>query len=116
MYIYEVTIGRNVNGEPMSEYQFEQFVGDALLHLWELFQATKRTDAYGWDNPEYVATIERHNGIGLWEGKAEESTKLTLLSEYPMTHLNGFREQLSELARMYGQDAIALTIGESELC
>ena len=63
-------------------------------------------------------TFEVHYGKGVWEGVEEESAKITLLAEFELDErgLSTLRNYLSENARQYGQDAIALTIGTSELC
>ena len=60
--------------------------------------------------------IETHYGKGTWDGVEEESAKISVLSDQPLTHLSYLRQALANLAEEYGQDAIALTIGTSELC
>lgn len=116
MYSYTATIGRNVPatnpnpmhaGKPMTLTTWEQFVEDVkadMLTVSNNYQAG-------------VATMEIHRGKGIWDGVEEESAKITLLLDeaLPKDHVNQMRRYLSELARQYGQDAIALTIGESEL-
>lgn len=64
----------------------------------------------------YTGTLEQHLGIGYWQGIPEESAKITLLVENSLNVNTGYiRVNLERLARTYDQDAIALTIGESEL-
>lgn len=72
---------------------------------------------------EYTATIGRnvpdtHDQRDDVTGVEEESAKITLRrsAEASPEMLSELRRLLSENARRYGQDAIALTIGTSELC
>lgn len=109
MYSYTATIGRNYsNTMPMPLAHWEQFVAD----VGEDMRATAETSNYGAD-----MTLEVHRGMGVWQGVEEESAKITLLVEEPLTDdaLNTLRHYLTENARFYDQDAIALTIGQSEL-
>ena len=122
MYSYTATIGRNVpdmhdqrddvTGQriqvPMSDEQWATFVEDVKADM-----ASTYADLY-LDGAE--RTFEVHYGKGVWEGVEEESAKITLLSDQPLTHLSYLRQALANLAEEYGQDAIALTIGTSELC
>lgn len=121
MHVYAVTIGRNapvtdpslpqyddVTGEriaaPMSDERWEQFIEDVKA---DMLHAIPLADL-----------AEIHRGTGFWDGVEEESAKLTLLchSEATADMVAELRSYLSELARLYSQDAIALTIGQSELC
>ncbi len=109
MYALTVTIGRNygqsarpeLRGTPMSDQvwsEFEDRVNELLVNC---------TDS---------GSVEMHHGTGVWDGMREESTKVTLLIENPLNVNEGYiRVNLEDLARTYGQDAIALTIGQSEL-
>lgn len=121
MHTYTATIGRNqsqtlvVNGEertcdpvPMSDERWSQFEADVASDLI--------TVAYAYQ--QGIGEIEIHRGEGYWQGVREESSKIEIrLNEpLPADHLDRLRRLLSENARLYGQDAIALTIGESELC
>ena len=116
MYSYTATIGRNVpasNPNPM-------FAGKPMpLTTWETFIEDVSADMHTVSNNYQagVATMEIHRGVGIWDGVEEESAKITLLLDeaLPEDRLSQMRRYLSELARQYGQDAIALTIGESEL-
>lgn len=110
MYTYTVTIGRNVGDVPMSDLDwatFEDEVNEALV-----------TVPY----ERQIAFLETHRGTGVWQGVAEESVKVTmaLISALPeesegCRDLLALRNKLFRLAGLYGQDAIALTIGQSEL-
>ena len=61
---------------------------------------------------------ERHLGRGSWGGVEEDSLKITYLIKSALTDeaVATLSRDLSELARLYDQDAIALTIGTSTLC
>ena len=127
MHSYTVTIGRNVpvtdptlpqrddvTGQriqvPMSDEQWATFVEDVKADM-----ASTYADLY-LDRAE--RTFEVHYGKGVWEGVEEESAKITLLAEFELDErgLSTLRNYLTDLAGEYGQDAIALTIGTSELC
>lgn len=103
MHVITVTIGRNVGNIPMSLTLWEQFKGDVEADML----AAVPSDI-----------VETHFGTGVWDGVEEESAKITLLrhSEPTAAMLAKLRAYLSKSARHYGQDAIALTIGQSELC
>lgn len=105
MYSYTATIGRNVGTDPMPLTTWEQFIEDVTADL----------SVYLFRNDDVV---ELHRGKGVWDGIEEESAKITLLKSSPLEEpaLDNLRRALSELARLYSQDAIALTIGQSELC
>ena len=119
MYSYTATIGRNfsnthsnpaLQGKPMTLSAWSRFVEDVTADM-----ASTYADLY-LDGAE--RTFEVHYGKGVWEGVEEESAKITLLAEFEHDErgLSTLRNYLSENARQYGQDAIALTIGTSELC
>lgn len=119
MHVYAVTIGRNVRTgfttfEPMSDVQWATFEADAAAELLVTAEKTRSTDGYAWGEDEEFR-LEIHRGEGTWDGVKEESSIITLLASQPLTHLSDLRRRISELARHYDQDAIALTIGESEL-
>jgi hypothetical protein len=96
-----VTLGRNIGSEPMPEWQWDAFTLDVRKAL---SANTTGPDRFS----------ETHTGTGQWQGVTEESRKITvhavevILSE-------GLRARLWDLARHYGQDAVALTIGETHL-
>ena len=120
MYSYTATIGRNysnslavppsMRGQAMTITHWATFVEDVKADM-----ASTYADLY-LDGAE--RTFEVHYGKGVWEGVEEESAKITLLAEFELDErgLSTLRNYLSENARQYGQDAIALTIGTSELC
>lgn len=116
MYSYTATVGRNVprtlivdgvnrklDPVPMSLTEWGQFVEDVEADMLSAVPSD---------------ICELHRGTGVWDGVEEESAKITLLrhAEASPEMLSELRRLLSENARQYGQDAIALTIGESELC
>lgn len=102
-----ITIGRNLPlaGKPMSQRGWERFgmeVEDALsvatTHVETLHSAVYR-------------------GVSEWQGIKEDSAIITTVTTaYPaFTMLDWLRDRLEHLRATYGQDAIALAIGESEL-
>ena len=113
MYSYTVTIGRNysnslavppsMRGQAMTITHWERFIEDVKADMLHAI-------------PSDLAEI--HRGKGVWGGVEEESAKITLRrsAEASPEMLSELRRLLSENARQYGQDAIALTIGTSELC
>ena len=103
MHSYTLTIDRNIGTEPMSDKLWGSFKLSAYYTLFKLV---------GWH-----AIAERFHGEGEWEGVKEESYKLTALTETPLDAflLEKLKRQLRIVAADYRQDAIALTIGESEL-
>lgn len=108
MHVYTATIGRNVGVEPMPSARWHQFIND--VHNDMVLFAVEAAI--------HVEDIEIHEGKGRWLDKPEDSAKISILSPSLADDraLGNLRRLLSENARQYGQDAIALTIGESELC
>lgn len=105
MHYIAANIGRNVGDTPMSESAWQSFQHDVATTL---FQAGARLDdAHG---------IISGTG-GEWQGEPEESAHVwQLLTDTPSAHkLADVRHALGVLARDYGQDAIALIVGESAL-
>ena len=103
MHTYTVTIGRNVGDVPMSEGEWAEFKR----------RATKALDSFG----EGADGGESHEGFGVWDETPEQSFKRTLLKDEPMSDddLHSLKLELVTLARQFDQDAVALTIGQSEL-
>lgn len=105
MYYIAANIGRNIGDTPMSESAWQSFQHDVATTL---FQAGARLeDAHG--------IIE---GVGgEWQGTPEESAHVwQLLTEAPSAStIADTKHTLKILARDYGQDAIALIVGESAL-
>lgn len=104
LHSYTVTIGRNVGDKPMSD------------EMWTMFQdhAFSLLASYVTHNGDVV---ESHKGVGVWHGEVEESCKVTLLAIHSLAdaQLADLKRGLSYYAAGYHQDAIALTIGQSEL-
>lgn len=93
-----VTIGRNIEGLPMSFTAWENY----QERLGKILRPAIKT--------HYFAGL----GGGTWEGQAEEA--YTLIGEYDKTYPKTcLRLDLRDLARDFGQDAIALTFGDVEL-
>lgn len=93
-----VTIGRNVGNVPMSDAHWQSFTADVLRNI----RANTRAI--------YFVGF----GTGVWEGTEEES--FTVISETPTTSAAcAISVSLSFFAEAYGQEAIAVTIGETEL-
>ena len=101
MYSYSVTIGRNVGETPMSDSDWEAFISDV-------------TEALAYHMIEGDDILEIHRGQGSWGGVVEDSAKVTLMSEESI-NVERLKIRLLRLAVANGQDAIALTIGQSEL-
>ena len=120
MYAYTATIGRNysnalvvppsMRGQAMTPTRWERFIEDVKSDM-----ASTYANLY-LDGAE--RTFEVHYGKGVWEGVEEESAKITLLAEFELDErgLSELRRLLSENARYYDQDAIALTVADVEFC
>ena len=102
---YDDVTGARIT-EPMSDQRWREFDMDA--------QGTLANNVF----ERQIIAIERHLGRGSWEGIEEESVKITYLLKSALTDeaIATLSRELSELARFYDQDAIALTIGTSTLC
>jgi hypothetical protein len=67
---------------------------------------------------DVLGTVEVHVGTGTWNGVREDSAHLTVLRSVPASDASTLpwtRGLLADLAARWGQDAIALTVGTSEL-
>lgn len=102
MYI-QVNIGRNVLTMPMGEKFWNAFQEDVV----RILDGYREHSDMGHEVPEI------HLGTGVWDGRVEESAKISLYHEGGFD-LDGIREQLRQLKLKYLQDNIALIIG-SEL-
>ena len=102
MHSITITIGRNIGTAPMPSDKWARFAEDVTADLL----AAVPSDI-----------VETHYGTGEWDGIPEDSCKITVLrhSEPTAAMLDNLRRYMSENARVYGQDAIAITIGKSEL-
>lgn len=104
-YTVTVSIGRNVGDVPMP------------IHRWRQFQMDTHGVIADSVFEKQIEFIERHVGEGSWDGVTEDSVKITFGLKSALTEeaLDSLRHTLTGLARFYDQDAIALTIGQSEL-
>lgn len=107
MYVYSLTIGRNVGSDPMPPIQWCSCRNDAM----EILRSAARDAAL------HVDAEERSFGIGVWDGIAEDNATLSIRTTAKIDDsiLNQLRKSVKALAATYRQDAIALTIGTSEL-
>lgn len=101
MHAVTVSFGRNVGSAPMPATD------------WRRFRAMVRralVDAC----PD--AVLETHHGVGVWDGVREQSCKVTALAgDLGPAALLRLSESLAGLASAFRQDAIAVTVGRSEL-
>jgi hypothetical protein len=109
MHVLTFTIGRNIGMSPMSEVLWATFT-DRVHETLVRFVA------------DYDATVEEHYGKGMWQGIEEESYKVTALIDPDLLHnphrapwLRDLTASVAAIAYGYGQDAVAFTIGRSEL-
>lgn len=107
MFTYSATIGRNVGATPMSDTKWFAFQGQVI--------ALVASFAKDWMAGTDV--VEHHVGTGAWEGVTEESCKVTLLSHVSLGEnaIEDLKKGLAYYAEAYDQEAVALTIGQSEL-
>jgi hypothetical protein len=93
-----ITIGRNVNG-PMDRERWDRF---QLLLLRSIDDLA-------------VPGILYFDGVGegTWDGQVEQA--YTVVVGLPEECLPILRLRLKDLARHFDQDAIALTVGETQL-
>lgn len=106
MYEYSITIGRNVGSEPMELTEWQHFVYD-VRSTAEWAQLTR----------ELQTDVEVLRGIGRWDGVSEDTAKIVFRTDgalYPET-LAQIRTELRDYCDRYRQDAIALSVGGSEL-
>ena len=113
MYAYTATIGRNyssclavppsMRGQAMTLTRWERFIEDVKSDMLHAI-------------PSELAEI--HRGKGVSDGVEEESAKITVLRHSKATDdkLGELRHLLSENARYYDQDSIALTVSDVEFC
>jgi len=104
MNTYTVSIGRNVADIPMGDDMWADFIKNVCdtLHPY-------RVDNGSW--------VEFHTGHGEYGDTREDSAMVTLLSDRILAdwELISLRATLMVVARHYGQECVALTIGTSEL-
>lgn len=94
-----LNIGRGAHGSEreMSETDWWAF-RSSLKFIVEYWHGTIYTEA---------------NGIGTWEGETEDS--YVIVAGMPTDALGHVRQSLAGLARIYNQDAIAMTVGTVDL-
>lgn len=101
MHAVTVSFGRNIGADPMPAADWRRF-------------RTKVRRALVDACPD--AVLETHHGVGVWDGVREQSCKVTALAgDLAPTALGRLHSALGELAAAFRQDAIAVTVGRSEL-
>jgi hypothetical protein len=93
-----VSIGRNVGDQPMPENRWQDFRDGISGYLARFAD---------------VVYVDAAHSVGEWDGILEDSA--TYVAAVPAANVNGLRACLVLDCWQYGQDAIALTIGETEL-
>jgi hypothetical protein len=93
-----LTFGRNIGLTPMPDDRWRAFIQAAAAALTE--------SAPG-------AFIETHHGRGVWKGVAEDSAKVAAIGG--LADLTALAARLEDLAAEFEQDAIALTVGTTQL-
>ena len=118
-----VTIGRNAPVTDPALPQYDDVTGERITapmsdQRWGEFGRDAQGTLANSVHERQIVAIERHLGRGSWEGVEEDSLKITYLLKSALTDeaVATLSRDLSELARLYDQDAIALTIGTSTLC
>ena len=112
-HIIEYRIGRNIDGAPMDDAQWAEFIRmtrDPLEGVALTLQRETTRKLKQW--------VEVHTGRGEWtdeetgETEPEESAVITLYTDADAQDLDGFQEELEynagELAWIFEQDAVAL--------
>lgn len=121
MYI-QITIGRNASPAAWAwlnkSYELPQEKWDAFVAV-----ASMTLNDALLDNK--WSKLEKHFGTGEWEGVEEESCHISAYHPHPLwlRRLNPFwarnmrslKRNLAHVAFKYGQEAIAVTVGNSEL-
>lgn len=93
-----ISVGRNVRSTPMRAREWQAFTSD-VARLLEHYGA--------------VVYVDGATSVGTWGGVREAScTWVATLSGDKVKHL---RARLAQLAGAYCQDAIAMTVGKTEL-
>lgn len=59
--------------------------------------------------------IESKFGVGVWDGVREQSCRVTVYGLADVAGVGVLRDELAYLARIFCQDAIALTVGNDYL-
>lgn len=99
IFVVQASIGRNIGSEPLSRSDWVHFINDVSDAIREQNE-----------KPEF------HFGTGVWEGISEDSAHITVYrANITDEYRYAIRQNLARIAFTYGQEAIALTISESEL-
>lgn len=115
--VVTVTIGRNVpNVPPTNRPDLTLAVPASPMSAldWTEFQQAVSDALWSTSSGTHAAWTERHYGTADWEGVTEESAKISLLGA-DFTHVVALRSRLETIRGMYAQDAIALSVGTSDL-
>lgn len=93
-----VSAGRNVGDTPMDIVDWERFTADIVA----LVESTGHT------------VLFEGTGKGVWDGVVEQAFTVVALVEWG-AETDQLTAWLGDLAKGYGQDAIAITTGETVL-
>lgn len=106
MYAIVVTFGRNVGTTPMSDTRWAEFIEDV--------RGTLRQNTFERQRVQLNTT----EGMGEWDGIPEPNAQVTVLlrSQVSEEAQATLKRDLSELARFYEQEAIAVMFATPELC
>lgn len=118
MYI-QASIGRNVANVPMGDTAWERFREDTRDAILIAIYAT-HPDLPGL---RLQSQFQFHAGQGEWGGVKEESMHVSVYFEWPVgvgraneaAIVEDLNDRLVEVAREYGQDAIAFVVTDSHL-
>lgn len=105
MHTLTITIGRNIKNRPLPADE------------WGEFQIDTEDTVKSVLDSENVEFIEAHYGTGYWSGQCEESCKIMFALTEPLSdvRISTLKRRLAVIRGWYGQDAIALNLGNSEL-
>lgn len=98
----QVNVGRNVNGQPMSDER------------WDAFQNAVTIALLGANRGGGLPNVSFHTGEGFWNDEttgelmSEESAYISTFADIDAYAL---RVELARIRDEYGQDAIALIVG-----
>lgn len=109
-----VTIGRNTNNTPITPLwpsEWENFI-DRVTAALRVFEVEANAGDDTW--------TEIHLGTGNWNNVPEESAKITVFytaedSSREQRAIDELKQTLALLSHIFQQDAIALSLGTSEL-
>jgi len=95
-----ISIGRNIGAEPMTLTNWRDFISAV-------------TRIIGYADPNAVLYVTAAESIGEWDGVSEQSR--TWVGSIADESVDSLRAMLRALASVYEQDAIALSVGHTEL-